>query len=293
MVQKSQFLDGNKCGHNANNPRRYDTPGFARRPEIIERIKKRAHSLTEKSRGWRNYLQSLRANRKQTRTSRLQRSESRHALAWLISVIIDRTDLETLAVGRWCEQTGTFISLTLDDIHQSLKTACNETELYSFSRLKRHWRQLRDAGYIAVERRIYDTGTTKINTETGLSEKVIREDVSLKYVTRKLFRELGFNLGKKGKPTEFDKALAADRERSAASNASLRVKAGVVNKTVSDLLKESKGKPRRWYESQSIRQQTVLKDVRRRYNEEVIRLVQENPELTPAEIREKLGPPPS
>ena len=266
---------------------------FKNRPQSIEQIKRRAHSLTVKTEGWRNYLPTLRSNRK---SSRLQRSESRHALAWLVSVLVDRMDLETMAVGSWCKASGKFIPLTIEDIFESLKTHCKEDEMYSISRVKRHWRLLREAGYVFSERRVYGTGKYETDPDTGDEKEIVREDVSIKYVKIKLLKELGFKFGSKDKPSKFDKQFQSDRQRAIKKNKALRKLAGVVD-PVSDLLKSAVGQSRAWYLDQQKKRTSKEKDQflmdRAEYNARVFDLISEHPGLKPSDIRRILGPPPT
>lgn len=289
-----QFLPGNKCGHSVQNPRRYGMAKFKNRPQTIEQIKRRAHSLTIKAEGWRNYLPTLRSNRK---SSRLQRSESRHALSWLISVLVDRMDLETMAVGYWCKDSGKFIPLTIEDIFESLKTHCTDDEMYSISRVKRHWRLLREAGYVFSERRVYGTGKYETDPVTGDEKEIVREDVSIKYIKPKLLKELGFKFGSKAKPSKFDNQFQRDRQRTTEKNRALRKLAGVVD-PVADLLKGAVGKSRAWYlDQQQLKNRTEkekqqLINDKASYNSRVFDLISAKPDLKPSEIRKILGPPP-
>lgn len=288
-----QFLPGNKCGHSVQNPRRYGMAKFKNRPQVIEQIKRRAHSLTVKTEGWRNYLPTLRSNRK---SSRLQRSESRHALSWLISVLVDRMDLETMAVGSWCKGSGKFIPLTLEDIYESLKTHCLDDEMFSISRVKRHWRLLREAGYVFSERRVYGTGKYETDPVTGDEKEIVREDVSIKYIKPKLLRDLGFKLGSKKRPSKFDNQLKKDRQASVERNGSIRRLAGVSD-SVTDLVKGATGKSREWYQEQ-VRQtaeksRDQLVTNKKEYNSRLMELLDLHPGITPSEARQILGSPPT
>jgi len=280
----TQKLSGNGCGHNTASPRRYGMAKFKTRPQALEQIKRRAHSLNEKALGWRNYLPSLRSQRiKEKKTTRLQRSESRHALSWLLSVIADRLDLETMAVGSW-DKSGIFVPATLSDLHQSLKTACNADEDYSFSRLKRHFRQLVKAGYIVCKYRSYATGE-----KDDQGNDVMRQDAAIKYVTPKLLKELGLDLGRKDRPSKFAKQLQKDRQRSTERNRAIRRLAGV-DLDVGDLAKRAAGKVRQWFKAKS-RKATIA--TKQEYNAALFDLLAKRPDLTPAQARELLGPLPS
>lgn len=284
LTTTTQKLSGNGCGHNASAPRKYGMAKFKTRPQALEQIKKRAHSLNVRTLGWRNYLPSLRSLRiKEKKTTRLQRSESRHALSWLISVIADWLDLEKMAVGRW-DKSGIFVPATLSDLHQSLKTACIEGEDYSFSRLKRHFRLLVKAGYISCEYRWYATGE-----KDAEGNDIMRQDAAIKYVTPKLLRELGLDLGRKDRPSKFAKQLQKDRQRSTERNRMIRRLAGV-EVDLGDLAKRAAGKARQWLKAKS-RKATIA--TKQQYNAALFELLSKRPDLTPAQAKEILGPPPS
>lgn len=279
-----QKLPGNGCGHNAAAPRKYGMAKFKTRPQALEQIKKRAHSLNDKTLGWRNYLPSLRSLRiKEKKTTRLQRSESRHALSWLISVIADWLDLEKMAVGHW-DKSGIFVPATLSDLHQSLKTACNADEDFSFSRVKRHFRQLVRAGYISCEYRWYATGE-----KDAEGNDIMRQDAAIKYVTPKLLRELGLDLGRKDRPSKFAKLLEKDRQRSIERNRMIRRLAGV-EVDVGDLAKRAAGKARQWLKAKT---RTATIATKQQYNAKLYELLAQRRDLTPAQAKEILGPPPS
>lgn len=283
MSSHSTQRSGNGCGHNREMPRRYGMARFKSRPKILEQIKKRAHSFNSKSQGWRHYVPGLKALRiQQKHTTRLQRSESRHALSWLVGVVADFLDLETMAIGHWDKTSGLFIPATLKDLQQSLKTACNADEDFSYSRVKRHFRLLRDAGYITCQYRSYEAFD-----ENG--EAVMRQDAAIKYLTPKFFREMGMDLGSKKTPSKFAKQLQRDRQRSIERNRSIRRQAGV-EWDVGDLAKRSAGKARLWL--QTTRKKASLAS-KQQYNAALYELMNRYPELTPANVREILGPPPS
>ena len=277
-------LPGNGCGHCKEAPRRYGMAKFKTRPQALEQIKKRADSLNDKTLGWRNYLSSLRSLRiKEKKTTRLQRSESRQALAWLLSVIADRLDLEKMAVGHW-DKSGIFVPATLSDLHQSLKTACIEGEDYSFARVKRHFRQLVRAGYISCEYRWYATGE-----KDAEGNDIMRQDAAIKYVTPKLLKELGLDLGRKDRPSKFAKLLEKDRQRSIERNRTIRRLAGV-QQDVGDLAKRALGKTRQWLKAKT---RTAAIATKQQYNAALFALLAQQPDLTPALARELLGPSPS
>jgi len=279
-------LHGNGCGHNAASPRRYGMAKFKARPQTLEQIKYRAHSLTDKNLGWRNYLKSLRSLRiKEKKTTRLQRSESRHALAWLLSVIADRLDLETMSVGSW-DASGIFVPATLSDLHESLKTACNADEDFSFSRVKRHFRQLVQSGYINCKYRFYATGE-----KDSEGNDIMRQDAAIKYVTEKFLREIGFDLGTKQRRTKFAKQLQKDRQRSTLKNRAIRAAAGI-DENIKSLADSALGKSRIWLQSLKAQQRKASIETKKLYNEALHDLLEKNHALTPGQARKLLGPPP-
>lgn len=224
---------GNKCGHNKAAPARYLHAKLGKRPKIIQQAKYRLYSVNDTSLGYRNYFESLKKYRFITRkTCRQVRSESREALTIVGAALLDFVDLETMALGKW-ESNGEFRARTYQEIYKALCEAIPEENGYSERRFWRHIRVLKDSRYIRSKRRAYKTGKLK---DDGSPE--IREDVSVKFVTKRFFYEMGFT------PEQLEDAREISRKRN------LKTRPPMTDALKRAMLLKTPGKTHKWYKEQ-------------------------------------------
>lgn len=266
---------GNRCGHNKNAPTIYIHPRLNKRPELISRAKFRVSSINDRAKGYKNYFHSLKNYRfTSKKTCRKTRSESREAFALLCSAILDRLDLETMALGRWMTD-GEFQSYSYDDIYQTMLEALPAHVTYSERRFYRHIKLMKGAGYLRSKRRRYDTG---LLDDKG--ERIYREDVSVKFITKRFLNEMGFQ------SEQIDAARLASRQR----NEKTREKSGLLK--LSDAVLNTAGRARKWYKSKVSGMRKKTLQSRAEWNQAVHELILQGITNT-AEITARIGPCPT
>lgn len=265
---------GNKCGHNKNAPARYQHPRLTKRPKLIQQAKYRLYSINDTARGYRSYFKALKNYRfTELKTARKTRSESREAFALMCSSIFDHLDLETMALGRWMPN-GEFQSFSYDDIYQTMREALPEHIDYSERRFWRHIRLLKGSGYLRSRRRRYNTG--QVDSD---GNPIIREDVSVKFVTRRLLTDLGFS------EDQVKEARSISKKR----NAKIRVHAP--QSQITDAVLNTPGIARKWFADQRKSAKTKLLNSRAAWNQAFHELLASG--LSLDTIKAKLGPCPS
>lgn len=169
-------ISGNRCGHNPAKIFHWSRPeGQITRPALLNRAMGRLKHFTQN----RQYLKRLQSFHNDSHTRR-QRSEARERDALLIASILHYTDLAQLAVGCYDRQTGRFKPLKWGQLLNFIRKQCEASGRgFSESRLYRSLRNLEGAGYLRMQYR------------TKIEDGEIRADTAIKYVSPRLFRDLG------------------------------------------------------------------------------------------------------
>jgi hypothetical protein len=148
--ENQQFLRGNRCGHDKNNPRSFISPSHHKhRPYILEEAKKRCRE---------SYLDHFKydfgrsaynpSNINQDGSYRKVRSESRELLMSLIpQAILHYVDLKTNKLGFTDSNTGEFRSFGIDFLYKSLGGRV------SYERVRKTVAEMEKLGYLTVETR--------------------------------------------------------------------------------------------------------------------------------------------
>lgn len=154
---------GNKCGHNAKNPRFYARPrDYKRRWHVIEESIRRIKIALD------NPFEFPEINGLMHEEGRLVRSERREAeLSLLLPAIIDSVNLANMQLGYFAD--GKFINYTYD--RYVVVTGM------SYSRVERNMRHLQDYGLVSVKVIVKELNDGAIKTERvviTVSDKVFQ-----------------------------------------------------------------------------------------------------------------------
>ena len=193
IIDRTRKLNGNKCGHEVHHPKLYFTPTFYKtRPKLINKTRRRANSVAE-GRGWENplYLKYYKSMRNECVSLRKQRSEARSRFSQVVGVLLDHYDFESKQLGHWDTITGMFTPVSWAKLHTILEINQMDEENFSRDRFYEEIKMIRDAGYIRVQKRHYDTGEVLEAKDGQESKDIIRQDVAHKWVQDRLFLELG------------------------------------------------------------------------------------------------------
>ncbi len=164
----NQAKIGNKCGHDAKNPRFYSRPKhYKRRWHVIEEALRKIQTALDNPYDYPEF------NGFMFDSGRQVRSERREAeLMLLLPAIIDGMNLVNMQLGYWAD--GKFINYTYDHF-----VGVNNM---NYSRVERNMRHLQDYGLIDV----------KVITKE-LNDGAIRTERVIITVTGKIFEILGIN----------------------------------------------------------------------------------------------------
>jgi hypothetical protein len=182
-------VKGNRCGHNTESPKIYQSPPrIKKRPSLLTRAKYRANNVAL-GRSWDNpqYLRNYKEQRQLDISYRKMRSEGRSRFAQFSGVVFDHIDLETMQVGHWSVRTGLFVPYSWVEISGVLDESQSKGAGENFSRSRMYdeidiWQSV---GYLRNQERVYKAG------EDQNGKTKFRQDVSHKWICKRLFLELG------------------------------------------------------------------------------------------------------
>ena len=190
------YLFGNRCGHNPNNPQFFAPPEAHKlRPSVIQYAIKNLEHFYENPSKWLSSLKAVRESKRQ------QRTEGRSREATIIGILLHYVDLASLRVG-FPDQSGDFVSLDMRFLARQVGWRTHEDDEKDDERIKkglkpknkgfkRTWRSinnLKRAGYITVHRRFKIEKNGEKAQYKGLA--------AIRTLNPKVFLELGVSLFK-------------------------------------------------------------------------------------------------